>query len=431
MPDAEKPKLKPANDNPWYCLATLYGEQAATGALDKQLAAKNRMAWNRWFAVTLSDDERARLLKNGFPEPELIPLSPSESSGFCDAFLSRRSHAQGLPPKPVQNADFSRTHFANRVSFAGFLFAGRANFSHAAFLGRAHFDSATFSDHAYFNSAVFAVTSNFSYATFSRDVLFSDAIFTESTFFDYATFSRYAEFESTAFSGLTYFRSAKFVGEISFTSSTFAKNVTFSNAEFAANTFFSRAHFEAEVPDFRGAKMHEATELHGVNWPRAPQNKYEARTQVYAYERLKQEMERLKKHEDEQSFFRKELRARRGLVSRWSGAWLLNYAYEVCSNYGQSILRPMLWLLVLFAIGGAVFVVFPVLDGARMAASKAAVLSFANIFSFLPIKREIMTPEMIKGLSSAAQIVGVLQSLLGIVLLFLLGLALRSRFRMR
>jgi hypothetical protein len=38
---------------------------------------------------------------------------------------------------------------------------------------------------------------------------------------------------------------------------------------------------------------------------------------------------------------------------------------------------------------------------------------------------------MIEGLSSAAQIVGVVQSLVGLVLIFLLGLALRSRFRMR
>jgi hypothetical protein len=36
--ESEKPEVRRANDNPWYCLATLYGEQAA--------AARNRMAWN-------------------------------------------------------------------------------------------------------------------------------------------------------------------------------------------------------------------------------------------------------------------------------------------------------------------------------------------------------------------------------------------------
>jgi hypothetical protein len=142
-------------------------------------------------------------------------------------------------------------------------------------------------------------------------------------------------------------------------------------------------------------------------------------------------MERLKKHEDEQFFFRKELRARRGLVSRSRAAWLLNYLYEASSNYGQSIGRPFLWLFGLFAIGSAFFAGTPVFNGTRMPIPRAAWLSFANIFSFLPVKREIMTPDMIEGLSSAAQIVGVVQSLVGLVLIFLLGLALRSRFRMR
>jgi hypothetical protein len=68
--------------------------------------------------------------------------------------------------------------------------------------------------------------------------------------------------------------------------------------------------------------MHEATEWHGVSWPKPARDKDAAQAQVYAYERLKQEMERLKKHEDEQQFFRRELRARRGPVPPWSGAGL-------------------------------------------------------------------------------------------------------------
>ena len=177
--------------------------------------------------------------------------------------------------------------------------------------------------------------------------------------------------------------------------------------------------------------MHEATEWHGIIWPPAAKDEDRAQDQVYTYERLKQEMERLKKHEDEQSFFRKELRARRALAHRWSGEWLLNYAYEVSSNYGSSILRPMLWLFALFLCGFIVFALDPVFNGAHMKIQEAAGLSFANIFSFLPVRREIMTDVMIRGLSNVAQIVGVLQSLFGIILLFLLSLALRSRFRMR
>jgi hypothetical protein len=67
----------------------------------------------------------------------------------------------------------------------------------------------------------------------------------------------------------------------------------------------------------------------------------------------------------------------------------------------------------------------------RMTMSGAAGLSFANIFSFLPLTREIMSADTVASLSRAAQIIGVVQSVLGALLLFLLGLALRTRFRMR
>lgn len=62
----------------------------------------------------------------------------------------------------------------------------------------------------------------------------------------------------------------------------------------------------------------------------------------------------------------------------------------------------------------------------------AAKLSFANIFVFLPDKREIMmSSKMIDCLSNVTQAVSAVQSLLGVVLLFLFGLALRNRFRMK
>jgi uncharacterized protein YjbI with pentapeptide repeats len=464
MSDAEKPELRRANDNPWYCLATLYGEQAAPGDLDKDLAAKNRVAWNRWMAGALSGEQRADLVRNGFSESELVPLAPAEKTAFCNAFASRTGRGETWPPDPADVVDFTHTHFNNVVIFGGFLYVAKVDFSSAMFADRADFGSATFAGHADFESATFSGYADFESATFSSNADFKSATFSGYANFESATFSSYAHFRSAmfsgyanfksatfsvlvdfrlvkfsgytnfvsaTFSGATYFGSAMFSGYANFKSVTFSEGANFINAEFTANTVFAHVLFGTAVPDFRGAQMHEATEWHGVQWPSAPQDKDTAQAQVYAYERLKQEMERLKKHEDEQFFFRKELRARRGLLSPWSGAWHLNCAYEVSSDYGQSIAKPFLWLLGLFAIGAAFFAGTPVFNGARMPIARAAGLSFANIFSFLPIKREIMTAEMIEGLSSAAQIVGVVQSLLGLVLLFLLGLALRSRFRMR
>jgi hypothetical protein len=441
MSNAEKPYLRRANDNPWYCLATLYGEQATERRLswNEDLAAKNRIAWNRWVAGGLSAEQRESLLKNDFPERELAPLTAAEKDDLCSAFALRIGREKELPPDPSRVVDFTNTNFDGAVNFDGFLFARDVDFASAKFCEYAGFKSARFSGRTDFAYATFTGHANFNAAVFSSAADFSLARFAGYSGFHSARFYRNADFNSAKFFGYADFRSSRFSGYIDFESATFFRESIFINAEFIANTVFAYTRFEINAPDFRGAKMHEATEWHGVHWPPVPEDEDEdvaqmrvsAQAQVYAYERLKQEMERLKKHEDEQFFFRKELRARRGLVSRWSGTWLLNCAYEVLSRYGQSILRPALWLLALFWFGIAVFTGFPVFEGVPMAIPRAAILSFANIFSFLPIKREIMTPEMIAGLSSAAQIVSVTQSLLGIVLLFLLGLALRSRFRMR
>jgi hypothetical protein len=88
MSDAHKPALKPANDNAWYSLATLYGEQAV-GQIDGEVAVRSRLAWNRWMVTTgvlaamVSDEEGPSLVRNGFTAAEFIRLSREEKDVFC------------------------------------------------------------------------------------------------------------------------------------------------------------------------------------------------------------------------------------------------------------------------------------------------------------------------------------------------------------
>src|SRR5258708_38550160 len=102
MSDADKSELRPANDNPWYCLATLHGEQPVDHS-NEELTSKNRLAWNRWIATALNDGERAGLVKNGFPAFELAPFSPEEESAFCRAYAVRTGRENELPPEPPEN----------------------------------------------------------------------------------------------------------------------------------------------------------------------------------------------------------------------------------------------------------------------------------------------------------------------------------------
>ncbi|WP_439407939.1 pentapeptide repeat-containing protein [Bradyrhizobium sp. DASA03076] len=428
--DTAEAKLRPANDNPWYCLATLHGEQPLDG-FDRELAEKNRQSWNRW----------------------LGDMPEGDRTNFVSAFR-RRTSKKLLPPERAGIPDFSQTYFDRYVSFNGFSFGPGANFTSSKFSKIADFASATFLDITDFSSVTFAKDADFRCASFSNmaqfnSVVFSDlagfeattfhhaahfdaAIFSDGADFSHATFKQLSAFNSATFCGSTDFSSATFHGPIDFSSATFAREIHFVNAKLTGVTHFARAQFESRVPDFRGATLHEATEWHDVTWPGPPETKGDAQKQVYAYERLKQEMERLKKHEDEQKFFRRELRARRGIVRVFSGNWLLNLFYQISSHYGDSFSRPLLWLMASFAGGILVYTNAPLCNGHSMPLKLAARLSFANIFVFLPDKRELLAlPEMIVCLSNWTAAISAVQSISGVVFLFLLGLALRNRFRMK
>lgn len=434
MNAAEKPELKPANDNPWYWLATLYGEMSGYSGQDKDIAQKNRIAWNRWFAKALSAEQRDKLLKNGFSPEELVPWTPTEEAELAIAFTTRSGRTDQSLPDPTDTTrkiDFSHTIFDRRVRLIGFVFPYYANFDSAKFSGTADFRSATFFGHADFSAAKFCGHADFNSATFSEYVFFESARFSGDAYFSSARFSGGAHFVWVTFSGDAYFNSATFSGYAYFQSATFSSRTIFMNSEFTANTIFAHAHFNSQVPDFRGAKLHEATEWHGVRWPAAPPGKTRAQDQVYAYERLKQEMERLKKHEDEQFFFCKELRAWRELVPFWTAAWLFNYLYAVLSDYGHSTSRPLLWLSGLFLLVFAVFGWVPEITGTSMTIPQAASLSFASIFAIFPMPKGIMAPHVFSSLCSTAKIIVVVEAFFGTLLIFLLGVALRNQFRMR
>ena len=53
-------KKPPAEENPWYVLATIAGEQRSKG-FDEDLALKNRAYWNAWAGQHLSAEDKAEI----------------------------------------------------------------------------------------------------------------------------------------------------------------------------------------------------------------------------------------------------------------------------------------------------------------------------------------------------------------------------------
>jgi hypothetical protein len=267
-PDVEnpsKPKRK-ARDNPWYRLATLYGEPDPHDPLFQEKLLKNRMTWNRWVASLISEEQRAALIDTKrFSAEELTPLSDKDAQDV----LSR------LGVKSLDgNIDFSYTECDSHFIVDGFLFPN-ANFRNATFSGYADFVSATFSGYADFRNATFSADADFLNATFSGDAAFGNVTFSGYAYFRNATFSGYADFLNATFSGYTDFGNATFSGY-----------ADFGNAEMKAATSFNDVKF-TEPPRFFNAKLHEGTTWHGVDWPKTPKDDASrARAFCDAYERL-------------------------------------------------------------------------------------------------------------------------------------------------
>jgi hypothetical protein len=403
MDDSEKTELTPANDNPWYWLATLYGEQTSF-LIDKTLAEKNRIAWNRWATAALSDQRRVMLINEGFNEAELTRFSDVEKKEHYVAILKRSGRESVTLPEPSEAADFSYNRFDRSCIFGGYLFANLVSFESTRFSMPANFQSTTFDDYANFHSVTFGA--------------FAD--------FRSAKFNAFASFDSATFNTTAHFELAKF-----------NFNADFVNTKFLSATEFSNVTFRSTVPRFFGATLHEGTTWHGVVWPSPPLvrdavvNKALAQEQVYAYERLKQEMEKLKKHEDEQFFFRKELRARRELHTWRSTYWGLNFLYEKLSNYGYGVVRPLVAFAALFLVGFALFAFDPFeFAGKKLTVGDAAFTSLANMFGSLPLKT-LANYTTDKTFAYSAEIFAIFQTIAGAVLLFLFFLGVRNRFRLR
>ena len=108
--------LRSANQNPWYCLATLFGEQTGSG-YDTEMAARNRVAWNRWMTGLVDGPRFEALLARGINLAELQPYHEAELQAFIELLEARLPMGCRELPGPDVSVDFSRTSFEEPVSF--------------------------------------------------------------------------------------------------------------------------------------------------------------------------------------------------------------------------------------------------------------------------------------------------------------------------
>jgi uncharacterized protein YjbI with pentapeptide repeats len=441
------PKIK-AEDNPWYLLATLYG---VPGKNDRELAVENRRAWNRYFAKRLNDETRTKFIEEKrHKAEELMPYSPHQLEEIAKVFAERgKASTKTLSiPKPSEVIDFSNVQFDRNVSFNRYLFppcsfegatfSGDASFLGVTFSLQSDFKNATFCGNAIYGRVIFSGYANFEGATFSGIAFFCDAIFDAYAFFNQATFSKKtnADFRRVTFSANADFHGATFRGKAIFERATFSGVATFgSGAEFWASSSFVNTKMEGETsfegttfkmlpPKFFGATVHEGTIWRGITWPPVPKNKDDAGRFIDAYACLKLEMDRLKKHEDELDFFALEMQSRRVLLGSWGGSPIA--LFGALSDYGRSYLRPGCAIFYLALIGTLAF-----LPSDLLSPGQSLGLSIANMLNVFGFRKDFFDAATIEHLPAVLKVLAAAQTIVGGVLLFLFGLSIRNKFRMK
>jgi hypothetical protein len=202
----------------------------------------------------------------------------------------------------------------------------------------------------------------------------------------------------------------------------FQTSSSFVNAEMKDTTSFAGAIFKTVPPKFFGAKLHQGTVWRGIKWPPKPKDKKEAGAFIDAYACLKLEMDRLKKHEDELDFFALEMESRRVLLGPVRGLPIA--LYGLLSGYSRSYVRPLVAFFMVAIVGAVAFWYFD-----ARTYGEALGLSVANMLNVFGFRRdfglEFDTP------LAWLKVFSAVQTIFGTILLFLFGLGIRNKFRMK
>lgn len=454
--------LKPANENPWYVLATLYGEQE--GGFDPVLHEKNRTAWNAWAGQALSaEDIVAVAEKAGIAEEELNAWSTMRKE-IEDRYLAEMSKRNGSAfvcptmPSPEKTMKFRETRFVKTINLGRFVMTATADFSQSVFSSEANFYRTTFIDHTVFRGVTFHAAADFHCAALGGDAYFGSVEFKSFAYFESAKFSARSSFAAVTFGDNAVFSSVSFCSSAAFSSSIFNGFVYFVDTEFGAiglannckpsfrdcqfekPTSFRGAVFRDNYPDLSGAVLHGKTTFtaKAACWPDETAQRFEDKDARETWAEEAKESCAAIRHvlgqqglpEDEHFFFRREM----GFAGQ-VGSWWARVPYRlfgVLSDYGISIARPVTFLATTFVLPlGAYTAIFENRGGTLLESALSALgLSLASTLKFFGFQR-LYFGGLFKDADFWIALLTGTQTVLGYVFLFFLGLGLRQRFRLR
>ena len=279
-------------------------------------------------------------------------------------------------------------------------------------------------EHAKFTHFIFLVA-DFCRTKFIHSAIFHQAIFLESASFNNAIFLETADFQNAIFSQGADFREATFSQTAFFVETTFQRGGNFSKVTFTKNTIlhFSSCHIEGTLDLLRTsfkpipAVMGNNTDISFNTW-----------------NFLKRQMAIQRMHDLELKFFAREMDAQRAATPFYSRKWLIRLVlegYKHLSKYGRSIARPLIALAALWGV--AVFLYWSLFfynPWEAIYVASAHLLPFSVSYD---AAYKAITQIFKESYASKAMLFGVLkttQTILALLLFFLIGLGVRNRLRL-
>ncbi|UCF80038.1 MAG: pentapeptide repeat-containing protein [Acidobacteriota bacterium] len=298
------------------------------------------------------------------------------------------------------DAVFLRVRFGDGARFAGARFGNKAVFKFTAFGNGARFEDAAFGDDASFIRASFGDGTVFAGAGFGSEARFSGAAFGGGADFTRAGFGKMARFSGAAFGDGASFLHAAFGDEASFSSAAFLGSALFEGADrdesggrvFEGSANFRGARFDKPETvlfhkvNFSRALVGDASGLEkisfrDVRWASLPGRRHaifdeehreesEPAPVARAYRQLTENYEAAREYRVAGDFHTGAMRMEEdSLRYHWhepqrGRPWILPELVSACvkfiaykcygilSDYGESWLRPLAWLVLLVLVGG-------------------------------------------------------------------------------
>lgn len=408
------------------------GKKVLTGEEALVLARQGHDAWNKWaydhkgwevsFGDADFDDEKNNLISFNrffFPGPAYFDYV--------------KFHDQPW---------FHRAVFASIASFNDAEFLGDSGFGDAWFLDEAQFANAVFSGYTEFWHTTFGSTANFSGVKFAGDVEFFFTTFLDGGEFERVEFSGAAGFDYAVFEDWACFEKVTFGGWVSLRDAKFLKGATFENSSFRSALDLDRASF-FELPDFQRTKLDRHVSMDSIEvkffgqklwkfWQKAIDERDAAK-----YRRLKEMAVLAQDHFQEQNFFAMEQKAMR--ETRYIGAAMIpGLLFETLSDFGRSLKRPAFWLVAVWLVFAACFL-FVGYKSYTVTPSLVSLILAALLYSGAQLVPFVGNAGGAKVWSAGQlffenvpghiHLLGLLEGLCAFILIFLIGLGLRNRFR--